>query len=145
MATNFVNNFESANNVINNTKKARSDWHKQERTLSRLLKEAQLKNMLPYTKPLFAEVGLPTDGKLSRTAFLTYIVNFVEVKGEKLPAYLREVTIYKRGEDGKVLTDADGHRVAEKDEKGNVKTALRLTAIKEGTWTLEKLLRSVAK
>ena len=47
---NFVNNFESANNVISNTKDTRKDWHKKERTLSKLLNLAQRKDMMKETQ-----------------------------------------------------------------------------------------------
>lgn len=141
----FTNNFESANKVINNTKDVRSDWHKKERTLSKLLNLAQQKGMMKETSILFAKVGLPTNGKLSKTKYLEFVVNFVEVKGEKLPAYVREVTLYERDAEGKCKKDKEGKFVPLKDDKGNIKTTFKLTAIKEGTWTLEKLLKAVAK
>ena len=142
---NFVNNFESANNVINSTKETRKEWHKKERTLSKLLNLAQRKDMMKETAALFKEVGLPTNGKLSKTKYLEFVVNFVEVKGEKLPAYVREVTLYERDAGGKCKKDKEGKFIPLKDDKGNVKTTFKLTAIKEGTWTLEKLLKAVAK
>ena len=142
---NFINNYESANNVINETKKERKAWHNEERTLSKLLHLSQTKAMMPFSSPLFEKVGLPTNGKLSQTIYLTFVTNFVEVKGEKLPAYLREVTIYERDEEGKIKRDAEGHAIPLKNEKGEDKKALKLTAIKPGTWTLEKLLKAVAK
>ena len=142
---NFVNNFESANNVINNTKDTRKEWHKKERTLSKLLNLAQRKDMMKETATLFKEAGLPTNGKLSKTKYMDFVVNFVEVKGEKLPAYVREVTLYERDAEGKCKKDKEGKYIPLTDDKGNVKTTFKLTPIKEGTWTLEKLLKAVAK
>lgn len=141
----FTNNFESANNVINSTKETRNEWHKKERTLSKLLNLAQRKDMMKETATLFKEVGLPTNGKLSKTKYLEYVVNFVDFKGEKIPAYVREVTLYERDAEGKCKKDKDGKYIPLKDDKGNIKTTFKLTAIKEGTWTLEKLLKAVAK
>ena len=141
----FTNNFESANNVINNTKETRKEWHKKERTLSKLLNLAQRKDMMKETTVLFKEAGLPTNGKLSKTKYLEFVVNFVEIKGEKLPAYVREVVLYERDAEGKCKKDKEGKFIPLKDDKGNVKTTFKLTAIKEGTWTLEKLLKAVAK
>ena len=141
----FTNNFESANNVINNTKDTRKEWHQKERTLSKLLNLAQRKDMMKETAVLFKEVGLPTNGKLSKTKYLEFVVNFVEIKGEKLPAYVREVVLYERDAEGKCKKDKEGKFIPLKDDKGNVKTTFKLTAIKEGTWTLEKLLKAVAK
>jgi hypothetical protein len=101
--------------------------------------------MQGFSFPLFEKVGLPTTGKMKKEEFLTYVVNFVDVKGVKTPAYLRSVKVYERGEDGKVKKDASGAYIVKKDEKGEDVTELKLTAIKEGTWTLEKLLKAVAK
>ena len=141
----FTNNFESANNVINNTKDTRKEWHKKERTLSKLLNLAQRKDMMKETAVLFKEVGLPTNGKLSKTKYLEFVVNFVEVKGGKLPAYVREVTLYERDAEGKCKKDKEGKFIPLRDAEGNIKTTFKLTPIKEGTWTLEKLLKAVAK
>lgn len=141
----FTNNFESANLVINETKAERKAWHEEERTLSNLLHTAQKKAMMKYTKPLFEKVGLPTDGKLSRTKYLTYVLSFVEHKGEKLPAYCRESPLYQRDAEGKCLKGADGKYLPLLDANGEPKKVMKLSAIKEGTWTLEKLLKAVAK
>lgn len=145
MKTNFVNNFESANIVMNNTKNLRKAWHKEERTLSRLLRLAQEKKMMPYTAPIFEAAGIPTSGKVKPADILAQVTNFMEVKKEMLPAYLREVKVYLRDPEGKIVKDADGNRVTKKDADGNDVTTLKLTPIKEGTWTLEKLLKAVAK
>ncbi len=142
---NFVNNFESANKVINETKDLRSAWHKKERTLSKLLNEAQKKDMLPETSALFAKVGLPTNGKLSKTKYLEHVVNFVEIKGEKVPAFVYYATLYERDEEGKCKKDKEGKFIPLKDEKGEIKKVAKISPIKEGSWTLEKLLKAVAK
>ena len=141
----FAAVYESATKVMNDTKKERKTWHMEEQTLTKLLHRAQTKNMMPFTKPLFGKVGLPVNGKVSKTEFLTYVTNFVDVKGEQIPAYLREVTIYERNEEGKVKTDKDGHKMPLKNEEGEVVKRLKLTPIKAGTWTLEKLLKAVCK
>ena len=145
ITSNFVNNFESANNVINSTKKERKDWHNEERTLSRLLRLCQEKKMMSFTTPIFKKAGLPIDGKLSQTKYLSYVVNFVDVKGEKLPAYVRYVPVYRRDEDGKCLKDKDGKFLPVLDKDGKPVTKAKLTPIKAGTWTLEKLIKAVAK
>lgn len=140
----YFNNFESAKEVIDNTKNDRKEWHQKEQTLTKLLHRAQSKEMLPITSRIFKEVGLPTNGKLSKTKYLTYVQNFVTIKGEKVPAYLREVKVYEKNTDGTLMKDADGKNVCKKDAKGDDVKELRLTAIKAGTWTLEKLLKAVA-
>lgn len=146
---NLSNIFESVNKVMNDNKAARADWHKQERTLARLLRIAQEKAMMPYTKPLFEAVGLPTVtnkkgvGTLTQKVFLAkYCKHFVEVKGEKVPAYVNRVALYERDAEGKVIKDADGSRKPLLDEKGQQAYTYKLTAIKAGTWTLERLLKA---
>ena len=130
--------------MLNNTKSDRKEWHTKEQTLSKLLHRAQSKEMLPITARIFKEVGLPTNGKLSQTKYVTYVQNFVKVKGVDTPAYLREVKVYEKGDDGKLLKDAEGKYICKKDATGNEVKELKLTAIKAGTWTLEKLLKAVA-
>lgn len=138
-----INNFESATKVINETKAERKAWHSQEQTLARLLRKAQEKAMMPFSVPLFKKVGLPTNGKLTQKKYLAeHVKNFVEIMGEKLPAYVRMAPVYEKGADGKCLKDAEGKYVQAKNEKGEPVFVYKLTAIKPGTWTLEKLMKA---
>lgn len=141
----YSNNFENANNVINNTKDDRKAWHKQERTLARLLRIAQEKKMMSFTRPLFESVGLPTNGKLTQTKYLTFVVNFVEIGGKKYAAYIRKSPIYEKDENGKTKKDVNGKYIQAKDTNGNLLFAYKQSVIKDGTWTLEKLLKAVCK
>lgn len=139
-----INNFESAVKFMNETKDERKMWYMQERTLARLLKVAQEKKMLPFTRPLFEKVGLPTNGKLTQKQFLAkYVLNFCETKDGKLPAYVRKSPVYERDENKKCKKDKDGKYIISKDVNGNEIFTFKLTPIKNGTWTLEKLLKSV--
>lgn len=142
---NLKNIFESVNNVMNDTKKERKAWHSEEQKLSRLLHVCQEKRMQKFSYPLFEKVGIPTTGKVKESEYLSHVVNFVTVKGEKLPAYIREITVYERDSEGKIKKDKDGSFIPKKDKDGNVVKDLKLTPIKEGTWTLEKLLKAVIK
>lgn len=138
--------FETVAKMLENTATDRKEWHKKEQTLAKLLKNAQLKDMLPITSKIFKTVGLPTNGKLTQTNFLAnYCKYFVEKKGVKYPAYINKVTVWAKTSDGKIKTDKDGKRVAETDKDGNTVYNYKLTVIKDGTWTLEKLLKSCTK
>lgn len=142
----YSNNFENATNVINETKEERKAWYMQERTLARLLRIAQEKKMMQFTRPLFEKVGLPTNGKLTQTKYLTFVTNFVEISGKKYPAYVRKSPVYEKDESGKKCKrDKDGKCIQAKDAKGNLLFAYKQSAIKDGTWTLEKLLKAVCK
>ena len=139
-------NFETVSKMLETTATDRKEWHKKEQTLAKLLKNAQLKDMMPITSKIFKVCGLPTNGKLTQSNFLAnYCKYFVEKKGERLPAYVNKVTVWEKLTDGKVKTDKDGKKVALKDKDGNTVYNYKLTAIKSGTWTLEKLLKSCTK
>ena len=142
---NFANVFESVNNVMNDTKKERRAWHSEEQKLSRLLHVCQEKRMQKFSYPLFEKVGIPTNGKVKVSEYLSLVVNFVTVKGEEYPAYIREITVYERDSEGKIKKDKDGAYIPQKDKEGNIVKDFKLTPIKEGTWTLEKLLKAVIK
>jgi hypothetical protein len=132
--------------MLETTSADRKDWHKKEQTLTKLLQRAQSKEMLPITSKIFKVCGLPTNGKLSPKKFISeYCKYFVEKKGEKLPAYINKVTIWEKDENGKVKKDKDGNYIPKKDKDGNILYDFKLTAIKDGTWTLEKLLKSCTK
>lgn len=135
--------FGHISEMLEKTSNDRKEWHKKEQTLAKLLKNAQLKDMLPITSKIFKEVGLPTNGKLTQTNFLSnYCKHFVEKKGINYPAYVNKSTIWEKTKDGKIKTDKDGKRVAKTDKDGNVMYNYKLTIIKDGSWTLEKLLKS---
>ncbi len=143
---NYSVSFENVVKMLETTKSDRSEWHKKEQTLTKLLQRAQAKGMMAVTSKIFKEVGLPTNGKLSPKNFLAnYCKYFVEKKGEKLPAYINKVTIWERDGEGKIKKDKDGNFVPKKDKDGNIQYTFKLTAIKDGTWTLEKLLKSCTK
>lgn len=139
-------NFESVLSMLETTKSDRQQWHKKERTLAKLLKLAQTKEMLPITSKIFKVVSLPTNGKLTQTNFLSnYCKHFVEKKGVNCPAYVNKVTVWERDENGKVLKDKNGNMITRKDKDGNTVYSYKLTVIKDGTWTLEKLLKACTK
>ena len=138
--------YEKSVKLLDSTKSDRQDWHKKEQTLTKLLQRAQSKEMLPITSKIFKVYGLPTNGKLSPKNFKTnYCKFFVEKKGEKLPAYVNQLTIWEKDGDGKIKKDKDGNYIPKKDKDGNILYTYKLTAIKDGTWTLEKLLKSCTK
>lgn len=142
----FKTNFENAISMLETTKENRTEWHKKERTLAKLLKLAQSKEMLPITAKIFKEVGLPTNGKLTQTRFLNeFCLYFVEKKEVKLPAYINKSVVWAKDSEGKCKKDKEGKKIAQTDEKGEIVYNYKLTAIKEGTWTLEKLLRACTK
>ena len=143
---NFSLNFENVAKMLETTATDRKEWHKKEQTLTKLLQRAQSKGMLPITSKIFEACGLPTNGKLSPKKFTSeYCKYFVEKKGENLPAYINKVTIWERDSEGKVRKDKEGNYIPKKDKEGNILYDYKLTAIKDGTWTLEKLLKSCTK
>ena len=129
--------FESAAKVMKATKEDRSIWNKSYYSLSRLLRDMQTKTGLKMTAPIFEQLGLPTGGKVRPADVLALVPNFKETKsGEKLPAYISRTKKVEELPDGtkKDVLDADGKPVYE----------YKLSAVREGQWSLDKLCKILA-
>lgn len=117
------------------TRKQRNIWKKEYFSLSRLLRDTQTKSALTITAEIFAELGLPTSGKIKPAEVLNGLnpAQFVDdKKGNKFPAYVTQVAIL----------DAEGKPVL--DAEGNKTYNYKLTAIREGGWTLDKLCKLIS-
>jgi len=124
---------ENVNKVMNSTKKARQAWKKSYFSLSRLLRDTQLKASMKINASTFEAIGLPTTGKVKPDEVLALIPNFVVTKkGERLPAYAAT----------KLIKDKDGNPVLDKD--GNKTYDYILRPVREGQWTLDILVKVLA-
>lgn len=117
-------------------------------TLTRLLNEMQTKEGWKYCEAIFAKCNLPLTRKLTKNQFLEMLpesqfVSYVS-KGETLAVQLPAVTIrkkvYEKGADGKLVRDADGKKVAQKNADGGQVYTYSLKPVIDGQWTIENFV-----
>ena len=117
------------------TKKERTIWRSNYFSLSRLLRDTQTKEGLKITTPIFAALNLPTTGKIKPSEILESLSDsqfYTDKKGNKFPAYVTR----------REITDENGNPVLTKE---GLKTyEYKLTPIREGSWTLDKLCKLIS-
>ena len=124
------------------TSKNRTEWKKAYHSLSRLLRDSQMKSAMAITAPIFSAIGLPISGKVKPADVLGLLSPDqwdVNKKGEKFPCYMAKKVITKE-------VDVEGQtvRVPVLDAQGNKQYTYDLKPIHEGQWTMDKLVSLVA-
>lgn len=129
----FSKVYESAKEVMNNTKDSRRAWRVKFNTLTRLLHDTQTRDAWKITEPIYEALGLPITRKVSRSDVESLVhIWHTDKKGNRFPAYVSR----------RIETDADGNEV--KDADGNTKYYFVTSPVKDGSWSLDKLARVLA-
>lgn len=128
--TNFESICKNAKAIMKATAADRNAWNKEYYSLSKLLRDAQEKKRMELTAPIFAQLGLPVDGKVKPSYILDSLTwqQFAEDKnGEAVPVIWSHV---QKRDKGEPVFAEDGVTPVMVD---------RASRIKEGSWTMNKL------
>ena len=132
---------ESANEVMKANSKDRKSFKESYYSLSRLLRDSQMKSMMSLTTPLFESVGLPTTGKVKPSEVLARLsAKQLQTEKDGSVSVLMWSRVQKREKDAQGVLQP----VFEADGKTPVMVD-KSSRIKEGSWNIDKLLRLMAQ
>ena len=118
----------------------RKRWRTEYHSLSRLLRDAQTKAGRVITDPIFQDQGIKPTGKIKQADILALLSpeQFKEDKktGEKLPCIVSRKLVTEDAKVGQLTV-----KVPKLDKDGNKQYTYHLSPIKEGQWTLDKLVQ----
>lgn len=130
-----------ANEVMKNNAKARKEWNASYYSLSKLLRDAQMKSQMALTVPVFESLGLATNGKVKPSEIMD---SLAEKQVRVNEDGTKDVLLWSRTQ--KYEKNSDGTRTYIFEEDG-VTPVLEdhCSAIKEGAWTLNKFCKLIAQ
>lgn len=134
--TNLVNvsveNFNEVVNYFKSTKEVRNMWNAEYKTLNKLLRTIQSKTGRKIARPVLEKFGITEHINADDMCAKFFRCWVEDKKGNKFPAYVSR----------KMRKDKDGNAIL--DKEGNKTYDITLTAVREGRWSFEALIKCLA-